>query len=146
MIQSNFNIAPPVGKLGTRANMEEWNGVTLLPVADGIIAPGYPVQDAGVGNQCAAYVSGGSFRGIAEAVDWLQDENSFYSQGDNVPVDESAVIWVKAIGACGRGTPVYWSAASRGYTSTASSNLAIPGAKFDTTAVAGDLVAVRLRP
>lgn len=146
MIQSDFNIKPPVGKLGTRANMEEWNGVTMLPVADGIIAPGYPVQDAGVGDQCAAFVSGGNFRGIAECVDWLVDENAFYSQGDNVPVDESAVIWVRAIGDCTRGTAAYWSASAAGYTSTSASNLAIPGGKFDTTAVAGDLVALRVRP
>lgn len=146
MIQSQFDIRPPVGKVGTRANMEEWNGVTMLPVASGIIGPGEPVQDAGIGDQCALFVSGGNFRGIAEAVDWLVGEDARYSQGDNMPVAESAVIWVKAIGACTRGTAAYWSAASRGYTSTASSNLAIPGGKFDTTAVAGDLVALRVRP
>lgn len=146
MIQSQFNIKPPVGKLGCRVNMEEWNGVTMLPVADNIIGPGAPVMDAGVGDQCALFTSGGNFRGIAEAVDWLQDAEGFYSQGDNVPVSESAVIWVRAIGACTRGTAAYWSASAKGYTSTAASNLAIPGGKFDTTAVAGDLVALRVRP
>lgn len=145
MIQSAYNAAPPVGKIGTRVNMEEWNGFTCI-AEDNSIAPGFPVADGTTGEQAKLFVSGGNFRGIAEADDRLLDTNGKYPKGANVPVDEAAVIWVKAAGTCTKRTAVYWDAANAGYTSTSTSMLAIPGAKFDTTAASGQLVAVRLRP
>lgn len=144
MIQSNFNAAPPIGKIGTRQNMEEWNGFTCHPAAGGVISFAVPVQDAGVGEQINLFTAG-NFRGITELDESLVDADGFYGRGDNVPVIEMGVIFGKAVAACTKRTPVYWVAATGGYQSASSGGVRIPGAEFDATAVAGDPVAIRLR-
>lgn len=142
ILQSEFNAAPPIGIVGRRQNMEEWNGFTGHPIA-ATIGAAYPVEDAGVGEQIDIFTDG-NFRGITEADTFgLPDE--FYPIGYNVPVLESGVIFGLAVAACTKRTPVYWVAATGGYQSSDTGGVLIPGAEFDATAVAGDPVAIRLR-
>lgn len=145
MLQSTFNDKPAKGVVGRRANMEEWNGFTAHPLASGVVGVAYPVQNGGTAEQqITVFTSGGNFVGITE-LDTFDTPGEFYEKGQNVPVCEMGVINGLAIGVCTNRTPVYWSAASKGYTSTAASNLRIPGAEFDDSAVAGEPVRIRLR-
>lgn len=133
--------------LGRRVNMEEWNTLTGLAQVD-TIGFAEPVQDGTTGEQVAPFTSG-KFRGITEADYGINVATpttaARFPIGANVPVCESGVIAGLAVGTCTKRTPVYWVAASRGYTSTASTNTLIPNAEFDATVSSGGLVPIRLR-
>lgn len=71
-------------------------------------------------------------------------ENSQYEVAADANVMTKGVIWVTAHDGVAAGAPVFMSVASNKFTDTATSNLPIPGATFEDTGVADDLVRIRL--
>ena len=141
-LQTAYTDRPAPYAKGRRVNMEEWNTLTGIAQVAGIgIAE--PVQDGTTGEQVAPFTNG-KFRGITE---WSPsaDANGAFPINANLPVCESGVIAGSAYQNCTKRTAVYWSAANKGYTSTAGTNTLIPNAEFDATVAAGGLVPIRLR-
>lgn len=148
-LQTTYAENMPIGSLGRRVNMEEWNTITRTLEGATPLLFGAPVQrgaTAGDAHGCAIFTTG-DFIGISEANVVLQhDVADRYEQYDSVAICESGVIWVNAgTGGATAGTPAYYIAASNTWTSTVGSNLAVPGAEFDSTAAAGGLVKLRVR-
>lgn len=143
MIQTEWAAKPQPGVVGRRANMEEWNTITRIAEVAGI-GFGHPVQRGTEDDQVAPFGEG-NFLGIAEAdqtaVDGPVGSPLVYAEGANVPVCEKGVLWCLASGACTAGSPVYWT--GTGYADAGDS--LIPGAEFDSTAVADAPVKIRLR-
>lgn len=141
-LQTVYSDRPAAYAKARRVNMEEWNTLTGLAQVAGI-GIGEPVQDGTTGEQVAPFTSG-KFRGITE---WTPDttEAGVFPTNANVPVCESGVIGGSAYQTCTKRTPVYWNAANKGYTSTASTNTLIPNAEFDATVSAGGIVPIRVR-
>ncbi len=69
-----------------------------------------------------------------------------FAVADSALVITKGVIWVTALDTVVAGAPVYMVVAggSGKFTDTTTSNLAIPGAIFETSGAADDLVAIRL--
>ncbi|MHC5307517.1 structural cement protein Gp24 [Bartonella sp. LJL80] len=140
--QTNYKTTMDAGLVGRRVNMEEWNTVTCLAENTGTypINYGQPVQRGTAGEQVRK-LANGIFRGITELDQTTGDES--YSEGYNVPVMESGVIWVAAGGVCTIGGEVKWNPATEQYSDAGT--VTIPNAEFDSSATAaGDIVKVRL--
>lgn len=86
------------------------------------------------------------FRGIA-----VRDRSVDATSVDQYPVGstggfvEKGVVWVVAGETITAGVPAYWVEATGAIVDTASGNLAIPNAIFDSAAANGALVKLRLR-
>lgn len=86
----------------------------------------------------------GQFLGITVRDTTLGAEDDTFSQYDTIPVMTKGVIWVTAGATVTPDDTVYWNPATSRYTKTAT-HLAIPGAKFDSSAVNGGLVKLAIR-
>ncbi|UXA66018.1 DUF2190 family protein [Xanthomonas prunicola] len=146
MLQTTWAEKPLPGTAGRRANSEEWNTITRVAQVAGI-GFGHPVQRGTADDQANKFTTG-KFLGITEqdvtVVDGPVDAAQEYPLGANLPICDMGTIWAKASGACTAGGLVYWDAAAKGYSNTASGTL-IPGAEFDSTAAANGVVKIRLR-
>jgi len=69
-----------------------------------------------------------------------------FAVGDSALVMTKGVVWVTALDGVVAGAPVYMVVAggSGKFTDTSTSNLAVPGAIFETSGAADELVAIRL--
>ena len=67
-----------------------------------------------------------------------------FTQGESARIMTKGVIWVVAGEAVAAGDSVYVTASTGAFKKTATGNVAIPNARFDTSAANGGLVQVRL--
>ena len=146
MIQTTWAAKPAPGQVGRRANMEEWNTLTRIAEVAGI---GFaePVQRGTGADQVVPFTTG-KFLGLTEC-DYTIGTDSpgdpiTFPVGWNTPVNEFGVLWAKAVGACTQGGFVYWNPTTKGYSNTTSGTL-IPNAEFDSSAINGGIVKIRLR-
>jgi len=86
----------------------------------------------------------GNFLGITVRDATLGAEDDTFTLDDAIPVMTKGVIWVTAGATVGPADTVYWNPATSRYTKTAT-HLAIPGAKFESSAVNGGLVKLAIR-
>ncbi len=146
-LQTTFAARAPIGTVGRRVNMEEWNAITCHPEA-AEITEAMPVMTGTEGDESIVpYDGSGRFRGITE-VDQVTvyDADGFYPIGHNVPVMTSGVIWAIAAASVTAGDSVYFVTASGQYHNTTDTGrVEIPGAEFDSSAEADGLVKIRLR-
>lgn len=150
--QTTYPLAPAKGLPGQVANEELSNRISrTVSNVEGIKfgAPGFRV--AGAGNDHKVAATGTKFYGFAiltpavppvasgsTLVDGYPQNftGAFMTEGQMYQLADEAVV---------PGDAVYWVAASGRYGKTASGNVAIPGAFFDTTGAAGDIVEISLR-
>jgi len=143
-IQSTISQFIGIGAVGRRANMEEWNTVTLTAqtTAPATIGFAQPVKLGSLDKTAVIYNGSGVFKGLTEA----SIDRSAYSDTDDMPVCESGVMFGLAGGACTAGGAVGWSSSTGKYANAASGNITIPNAEFDSSATAdGQVVRIRLR-
>lgn len=145
-LQTTYTENMPVGSVGRRVNMEEWNTITRTLEGATPLKFAVPVQDGATEHTCVIF-STGDFIGVSESNVVLgHDTPDQYEQYDSVAVCESGVMWVQAgVGGATRRSQAYFIAATGLWTSTAAGNVAVPGAEFDSGGVAGDLVKLRIR-
>lgn len=144
-LQTSFSEFMPVGSVGRRANMEEWNTITRTLSSVAPVGFAVPVMRGTTPHSCIAYTGTGSFLGLTEANSVLGHVTpDRYEQYDSVAICKMGVMWVKAGGATTAGGPVYYTAATGLYSNTAAGNILIPNAEFENTGVNGDLVGVRI--
>lgn len=143
-VQTNYNETMAVAFEGMIANTEP-NVLISREVEAAAIGFGKAVkQGTGDYQVQAASAAGDTVRGIT-----VRDQSALNDQfavADSALVMTKGVVWVTAYDAVVAGAPVYLAVANASdkFTDTATSNLAIPGAIFETSGAADDLVAIRL--
>lgn len=145
-LQTTYSEQMPIGQVGRRANMEEWNTITRSLEGATPLKFGVPVQE-GVADHTCVIFSTGDFIGVSEAsVTLVHNTVDQFEQYDSVPVCETGVIWVTAgVGGATKRSQAYFIAATGLWTSTAAGAVLVPGAEFDTAGAAGSLVKLRVR-
>lgn len=145
-LQTTYTENMPIGSIGRRVNMEEWNTITRTLQGATPLKFAVPVQDGATEHTCVIFTTG-NFIGVSESNVVLQhDTPDQYEQYDSVAVCESGVMWVPVgVGGATRRTQAYYIAATGLWTSTSAGNVEIPGCEFDSGAVAGGLAKLRIR-
>lgn len=130
---------------GRRVNGEEWNART--GVAAGAIAFGVPVEVGPLGGQQIKEWDGaGTILGISEAVSVLPRPGDAFTQYDNVPYDEVAVIGVLVGTNVAQNAQAFWDATSKKWVATdTATSYPVPGATYDEAGVADSVVPLRYR-
>lgn len=136
---------------GRRVNAEEWNTITRVMEGTTPVGFGVPVIRGTGPKQCKPYAADeNAIIGITEAdltLDHVPADQ--FQQYDNVPVCESGVIGVLAGGNVVAGEGAAYSAAANsgagGWIDASSAGDRIPGAVFETSGSAGQVVALRYR-
>lgn len=112
------------------------------------LAFGVPVMQGTAdkaGRAAAAGDTAAKFIGISVRDRSVKAEANQYSQYESARVMTKGAIWVTASVQVAAGDPVYFVPASGVWTNVATSNVAVPGARFDTsTTGANQLAQVRL--
>lgn len=132
------------GYEGMIANMEVTNIISRTIETAGGVGFGKGVFQ-GATDQAVA-TTGSSFRGVT-----VVDHNvrptaagtDGYAQGDTVSIMTKGVIWVLPTSNVTPGAPAYVTPAGA-FSATATSNTAIPGGYFDSTATSGSLAKLRI--
>lgn len=149
--QSTYPGAPAVGLPGQIASEEIKNIISRAVETSGGINFGQPAaRSATPGNErsCRLMASGGAFLGIAVlnravAPDATDPDN--YPQYSMAALLSVGSILVTAGATVVPGDDVYWNSGTARYTtSSGGSNVAIPGARFETNGGDGDIVEVSL--
>ena len=134
---------------GRRVNMEEWNTFTRTNSSADVILFGAPVMDSNVVHSCAPLdaTNGRNVLGIAEANQVLPHSGDGYQRFDSVAICEVGVIGVLVGASVQKGQVARWDTVAKKWTGAAQSAtvVTIPGAQFDTSGSANDVVALRYR-
>lgn len=142
-VQTTYSSNISAGVIGAQATelpatIISRNVETAAGLAFGVAAA-QGTADKGV----IAFTTGGKFVGIT-----LRDESAFgdglFPQNSEARIITKGDVWVTASVAVAAGDAVYLVAATGLFTNVSTSNVAIPNARFDTTAAAGALAVVRL--
>lgn len=135
--------------VGRRANMEEWNTITLTKEGSGTLAFGVPVMPGTGAHTCVILdaTTGRNVLGISEASLVLPRPGDTYAQYDNVGVCESGVIGVLLGANVTKGAQARFNTANGTWTGAAQSAtvVTIPGAQFDEDGSNGSVGIVRYR-
>ena len=149
--QSTYPTSPAVGLPGQIANEELANIISKTVETQAGIDFGQPAARSGTAaneNNCRLMESGAVFLGIAvlnRAVAANESDPDNYAQYTQAALMTQGTIWVVAGEDVVPGDDVYWNSSSARYTTTSGgSNLAIPGARFETNGGNGDMVIVSL--
>jgi hypothetical protein len=150
--QTNYGSAPAIGLPGQIANEELANIISRTIETSGGINFGQPgARSATAANEhsCRLMASGAVFLGIAvlnRAVAADADDPDNYPQYSQAALMTQGNIFVTAGGAVVPGDDVTWNTSTGRYSTTAAdgTNLAIPGARFETNGGNGDIVEVSL--
>lgn len=149
--QSTYGNSPTVGLPGQIASEELRNPISRIVETAGGINFGQPAaRSATAGNtrSCRLMVSGAVFLGIAvlnRAVPADAADPDNYPQYSVAALAAQGNIFVTAGAAVVPGDDVYWDSATGKYgTSSGGTNLAIPGARFETNGGNGDIVEISL--
>lgn len=135
-----FDVYDPTGKYVGQAT-------TGTPATiDGL---GFTITDSGtdpaVGEAFTITVTGNKFAGIAKRdVSVLHTTPDRYEQYDNVSVLDEGDIFVVAGATVTADGQAYWNESTGRYTNVAT-DYHIPGARFDTSGVDGDIVILKIR-
>jgi hypothetical protein len=149
--QSTYGDAPAVGLPGQIANEELANIISRTVETSGGINFGQPAARSATNakeNSCRLMVSGGAFLGIAvlnRAVAADANDPDNYPQYSEAALITVGPVYVTAGATVVPGDDVYWNSSTGRYgTSSGGSNVAIPGATFETNGGNGDPVIVSL--
>jgi hypothetical protein len=149
--QSTYSATPAVGLPGQIANEEIKNVISRAVETSGGINFGQPAARSATAaneNSCRLMASGAVFLGIAvlnRAVAADADDPDNYPQYSMAALMTQGTIFVTAGATVVPGDDVYWNSSTARYTtSSGGSNIAIPGARFETNGGDGDIVIVSL--
>lgn len=150
--QSTYGTAPAVGLPGQIANEELANIISRAVETSGGINFGQPAARSATAaneNSCRLMASGAVFLGIAvlsRAVPADADDPDNYPESTMAALMTQGTIFVTAGGTVAPGDDVTWNTSTGRYSTAAAdgSNLAIPGARFETNGGNGDIVIVSL--
>jgi hypothetical protein len=149
--QSAYGAAPAIGLPGQIASEELKNIISRTVETSGGINFGQPAARSATAaneNSCRLMASGAVFLGIAvlnRAVAPDADDPDNYPQYSQAALMTQGNIYVTAGAAVVPGDDVYWDSATGKYgTSSGGTNIAIPGARFETNGGDGDIVEVSL--
>lgn len=149
--QSAYPSSPAVGLPGQIASEESKNIISRQVETAGGLNFGQPgARSATAANErsCRLMVSGAAFLGIAvlnRAVAADADDPDNYPQYSTAALLTVGSIFVTAGATVVPGDDVYWNSSTARYTtSSGGSNVAIPGARFETNGGDGDIVEVSL--
>lgn len=133
------------GIVGMHADAQEWNARTLLAdnVAAAPIGPGQPVARFAGNDKVGRQWATGAAVGIAR---WTisVDTTSGFAEGEPIPVQDQGTMWVAAGATCTAGGAAYFHPTNDRWGNTGTGYVAVPGVMFDTNAVAGQLVRLRI--
>lgn len=150
--QTNYGSAPAIGLPGQIASEERANVISRIVETSGGINFGQPAARSATAaneNSCRLMASGATFLGIAvlnRAVPADADDPDNYPQHFAAALMTQGSIFVTAGGAVTPGADVTWNTSTGRYSTTAAdgTNLAIPGATFETNGGNGDIVEISL--
>ncbi len=150
--QSNYGTASALGLPGAIANEELANIISKTVETAAGIDFGQPAARSATAaneNNCRLMASGATFLGIAvlnRAVAANETDPDNYGQYSQAALMTQGTIWVTAGGTVAPGDDVTWNTSSGEYSTVAAdgSNLAIPGARFETNGGDGDMVIISL--
>lgn len=141
--QSTYSASPAIGLPGQIANEELKNIISKIVETSGGINFGQPAARSATNaneNSCRLMASGAAFLGIAvlnRAVAADADDPDNYAQYATAALLTQGTIFVTAGATVVPGDDVYWDSATGKYgTSSGGTNVAIPGARFESNAVA----------
>ena len=147
-IQTTYNATLPIALVGMFADMR--NRTVLSREVGGTVAIAFgAVALRGTTDHTILPVGGtgaGGFLGIVGLDPTIRAQiaaGNAFAVGDTADVLLKGAIWVTVTSNVTPGTPVYYDG-SGNLTATATSNTAIVGATFETTATSGGLAVVRL--
>lgn len=149
--QSTYSNSPAIGLPGQIANEELANIISKIVETSGGINFGQPAARSATAskeNSCRLLASGAAFLGIAvlnRAVAADADDPDNYAQYATAALMTQGSIFVTAGATVVPGDDVYWDSATGKYgTSSGGTNIAIPGARFETNGGNGDIVMISL--
>lgn len=149
--QSTYGNAPAVGLPGQIANEELANIISRTVETAGGLNFGQPAARSATAanqNSCRLMAAGAAFLGIAvlnRAVPADADDPDNYPQYFEAALITVGPVFVTAGAAVVPGDDVYWNSATGKYgTASGGSDVAIPGATFETNGGDGDVVIVSL--
>ncbi len=143
-VQANYPSGLASAFLGMIVSGEP-NTLISREIAGGAVGFGVAVRQGPTDYSVAAATTDADVvRGITVRDQSASDDQ--FAIGDSALVMVKGVIWATAFDSVQAGQPVHMRVAGGAgqFTETAASNLAIDGAIFDTSAEAGELVAIRL--
>lgn len=133
------------GLVGMHANSEEWNAITRLAdnVTSAPIGVGQPVaRHAGNDKVCRQWTSGATLGITRWKID--ADTTTGFKEGDHVSIMTMGVMWVAAGGTCTAGAKAGYDPAADRWGNVEGNYVEVAGAEFDTNALNGQLVALRI--
>lgn len=150
--QSSYGNAPAIGLPGAIANEELANIISrTVETAAGINFGQPAARSATPANEhsCRLMASGAVFLGLAvlnRAVAADADDPDNYAQYATAALMTQGNMFVTAGGTVAPGDDVTWNTSTGRYSTTAAdgTNLAIPGARFETNGGNGDIVEISL--
>jgi hypothetical protein len=150
--QTTYGSAPAVGLPGAIASEELANIVSRIVETSGGLNFGQPAaRSATAANErsCRLMASGAVFLGIAvlnRAVAADADDPDNYPENSAAALMTQGNIFVTAGGTVAPGDDVTWNTSTARYSTTAAdgTNLAIPGARFESNGGDGDIVEISL--
>lgn len=146
-VQTTYNTTHAVAYAGQIANQEHSNLVSRNVETPAGIAFGKPVARGAADDGAILWAGTGSFLGIT-----VRDQSARvdptgalegFLKGESARIMTKGVVWVVAGEAVADGDAVYLTSAGA-FMKTTTSNTAVAGAVFDTTAGSGGLVKIRL--
>lgn len=147
--QSTYSTSPAVGLPGQLANEELKNIISRTIETSGGINFGQPAARSATAaneNSCRLMASGAVFLGIAvlnRAVAPDASDPDNYPRYSTAALLTQGTIFVTAGATVVPGDDVYWDSATGKYgTTSGGTNLAIPGARFETNGGADDIVVI----
>jgi hypothetical protein len=152
-MQTTYGAAFTKGQPGQIANEEKYNAISRTVATAAGIAFGQPAARGTQDHQCVIMASGGAFLGIAVLTLAHQSRQpggaalaDGYQQFTTAALMTEGQMYVVADAAVTPGGAVYWNPTTGRYsTVTTGGNVAIPNARFDTTATAaGQIVEISL--
>lgn len=149
--QSTYSASPAIGLPGQIANEELKNIISKIVETSGGINFGQPAARSATNaneESCRLMASGAAFLGIAvlnRAVAPDASDPDNYPQYSSAALMTQGTIFVTAGATVVPGDDVYWDSATGKYgTSSGGTNVAIPGARFETNGGDTDIVVVSL--
>lgn len=150
-MQTSYTANFPKGQMGQIANEEKYNAVSRSVQTANGLPFGYPAGRGTLDHTCILYAAGGKFMGLV--VKTMAPEHrqpggviitDGYPQYATAALMTEGQMYAVVNTAVAAGDAVYWNAASGRYTNV-NTDVAIPNARFDTTATAaGQIVEISL--
>lgn len=110
------------------------------------VDPGAPVMQGAADGGCIVSAAGGKFLGIVEASHFAASATPTdkYARYETIPVLVKGPIWVPASELVAAGDPVYVTLVSGVWSKTATGNVLIPNARWDTSTSGAGLAILRI--